>query len=613
MNKRNNRKKLPKYWLGARRSSAIGYQPNYISGAQTSSTPGEDVNSETRAINANIIPGALNSLVQTAQPGIQTLSSVTPVTTALSGVQAINNAGGVSQLINRGFTPTVGGALNEAGLPTEIGLTKTSNVLNTAGKVAGILGTAYGAYNVGSQLAHMGDHRSAGDMERTMARNIETTGEGNQYETRGGVDLANELRYEHANRTAKQVNLTTSLAGLGFSAGSLTGNPLIAGIAAAGGLGVGGLLSLFGIGNNDDEIERLVSKTNEAYSSWGKQNEEEARNKDIKQRFSRSVHGANGLRPVYTPLGLKNGKQNAWLSHGETIVRPDGRSFTIPGKPDKKDTVPAKINSSDAILSNNGGSQYYQATGDLEGALAIDDNYRTMKKYCKGKLPFFKRGKLPRFEGGNPWLEYGLTQLPHLATMASNWEDYNRAKYADVSAPSTFVPRSNVGLNALAQLKFNANTYKNDALNAYRQAQWQANRMTNLGAGGKAALRNANFQSYLKSLSDINTKANEMNNQYLAQWANAKNADEAAQQQLRIQDNNNIVTRRQAANAAKEASMAQYKKNVLTAAGSAIGDIMKVYQYNRALGLQDKQLNLFGRSLNLDELRLLNQLRRPEV
>jgi len=79
-----------------------------------------------------------------------------PAGTALKGVDAINSAGGVSSILKNGGTPTVGGALNEAGLPTEIGATtgKASTVVNGLSKLASVVGIGMGAGAVYNSFAH---------------------------------------------------------------------------------------------------------------------------------------------------------------------------------------------------------------------------------------------------------------------------------------------------------------------------------------------------------------------------------------------------------------------------------------------------------------------------
>ena len=130
---------------------------------------------------------------------MEMIKNITTVPASITGANAINSAGGITSLLSKGATPTVGGTLNEAGLPTEIGVISPNagkHVLNTAGKVAGAIGAAYGAYNIGSDIANAGSHRSISDMRNTMATKTYTTAGGNQYIAHSGPNISAELDYE---------------------------------------------------------------------------------------------------------------------------------------------------------------------------------------------------------------------------------------------------------------------------------------------------------------------------------------------------------------------------------------------------------------------------------
>ena len=63
--KKKNKKKLPGYWLGTRKPTSLGYQPNYgIGNAQFTSVEGEDLTPEANAARRNIIPSALGKISQ---------------------------------------------------------------------------------------------------------------------------------------------------------------------------------------------------------------------------------------------------------------------------------------------------------------------------------------------------------------------------------------------------------------------------------------------------------------------------------------------------------------------------------------------------------------------
>ena len=61
--KKNRKKKLPRYWLGTRMPTSLGYQPNQgIGNVSYSTTRGENFMPEANAETANILPSAINRL-----------------------------------------------------------------------------------------------------------------------------------------------------------------------------------------------------------------------------------------------------------------------------------------------------------------------------------------------------------------------------------------------------------------------------------------------------------------------------------------------------------------------------------------------------------------------
>ena len=60
---KKNKKKLPRYWLGTRKPTSIGYQPNKGIGDVSFSTQlGQDLSGEARAARQNIVPQTLSKL-----------------------------------------------------------------------------------------------------------------------------------------------------------------------------------------------------------------------------------------------------------------------------------------------------------------------------------------------------------------------------------------------------------------------------------------------------------------------------------------------------------------------------------------------------------------------
>jgi hypothetical protein len=157
-------------------------------------------------------------------------------------------------------------------------------------------------------------------------------------------------------------------------------------------------------------------------------------------------------------------------------------------------------------------------------------------------------------------------------------------------------------LNELAQLRFDPTQYLTDARRAYNQANFQANRMAGLGAGGQAILRNANYQNYLDSLGKIRIAQQDADNKYRAAHANALAEYGAREQEALINDNIRRFQWQQQQNAAKEGWMAQYEKNGLTALADLASDIMGVRQFNRSEDYQNDMLKLYNQQVENDKV-----------
>lgn len=221
------------------------------------------------------------------------------------------------------------------------------------------LGTAIGAYNMYNDIAGFGDHRSASDMLANVGRSHVTTDYGNQYTTYNGVNAGQELAYEKANARSKQLGFGMNAIGTGASIGSFFG-PIGTGIGAAAGLLLGGLGSLFGWGDNSEEIERLTRLTNDNIANYNRQGEAVARSKDVAAEFNdrqgvaTAAEGKNAFGPMTSKKGddintprfvFDISKPNnigvdipsSKLMPGETVVNKEDLSqwAVVPGKGNK--------------------------------------------------------------------------------------------------------------------------------------------------------------------------------------------------------------------------------------------------------------------------------------
>ena len=473
----------------------------------------------------------------------------------------------------------------------------TSNsqaALNAVGKAAGVLGTAYGLYNVGNDIFHANDTISQDQIANSAATNTITTAGGNTYTERGGIDSKGVMDYQRQMDTQKKVNLAIDTATLGATIGSFF-TPLGTAIGGGAGLALGAIADLLGFGESKEEAEQKIRDQEDVFAMQNRQSRAGALDKDTKAEFY--DRAADGKRPVWTPAGLIGKKATARVSNGEVVGNfEEGIATRIPGQKNNKDTKLAALKDGDFVISNKYGlSDYAAATGDYAGALNLQEMLMGMRN-SKG----YKCGKLPGFKFG--W-DSALSMLPHVMSFMTNQSQYNRAKNADTYAPDTYVDNAEgvKAVNELAQLRYDATPYYREAQRGLNQANWDARRQVGLGMGGRAIAQNANFNAYLNGLAKINATENEANTGYRTAYANALAQLGARNQEARINSNIHKYGWQQQANAAKENWMAQYLKNRDTSFLNGVAEWLKQGQYKDSLAAQNRMLNIYERQADLDE------------
>lgn len=615
MKKKNSKKKLPRYDIG--RPIARGYQRNMgIGAASFNSQRGDNsIAGEAAAMGQSQFAKAVGNFGRDVQYPLQALQNLktVPVFTSVSNAVAnsslqsfgnnVLNAGG-SKVGSLSNTISRIQDIGKAGQATNGAIqTGTRQVLNTAGKVAAGLGTAYGAYNVMNDIMHAGDTITTGQIANTRGTNTITTAGGNTYTEKTGADANAAMEYERQAKTAKQIGLGTDLMGLGASAGGLLGSVVpgvgtILGTIGGAGLGLvaGGIASLFGFGDNEDDVRNSLALVNDTTALENRQSEGLAKNQDTRDAFYGNA--ANGKMP-----GFRNGKANARVSNGEVIGNFEDGYFRVPGGKNNKDTIKTHLGKEDFVISNKHGlSDYAWLTGDIPGALAAQSYLQKT-----GQMNKYKNGRLPKFDDGTKgrWANVAFSMIPYGISGAQNLTQLLRAQNADIYAPDFYVenPEGAKAVNTLASLRFNADPYYREAQRGLNQANWDARRLVSLGTGGRAIMHNANYAQYLNGLKDITKMYNEANNAYAEKYANALANLGATNQGRRMQANAQRHQFLQQANAARENWMAQYRKNIDQNLLNAASEYMKWGQYNDALGIQNKMLNLYDRQAKTDELK----------
>lgn len=608
-----SKKKLPKFYLGTRKPTSLGYQPNYgIGTGQFTSVKGEDITPETRAMQQNIVPGALSKLAQHSSPALQMFQNTySPAAISAANAAAnaaLSNAGSNLSSSMMGISEISKAVNNVKNIGQSGAATAAKGAASTAGTALGVLGAAYGATDIGFQIANAGSHRTAADMRNTLTTNTYTTAGGNQYTEKGGVDIGAELAYERANTAAKQTNLIASSAGTGASIGGVIGT-VVPGIGnligtVGGGLiggAIGGVASLLGFGDNEEDILAEAKLTNDVSSMGNRQNRSEKESLDVYNSFygkgsDGTVGAAYGKRPVYSAFGPVSRKATARVSNGEVIGNfEDGYVSRVPGTPNNKDTKLAALRPSDFVISNKFGlSDYAATTGDIEGALNMQDIL--MKQY-KNK---YKNGKLPGFKLGLG--DYALSTIPHFYQFLDAAQQYNTDRNAPVVVPDINADYSGAKQIASQMIgdQESVRPYLDQSFRDYKQALWNMQRNPGLGLGGRLLGSTSLFKSKL---------AQDAKTRLAVEEANRAQRNAGRQLQANIDshevdiNNQNAWNRHQAwqqGAGAKYINEKTDRKGMLDAIGGGFADVFKMTQYDRAQDYKERLMKLYENQQWLD-------------
>ena len=238
---------------------------------------------------------------------------------------------------------------------------------------------------------------------------------------------------------------------------------------------------------------------------------------------------------------------------------------------------------------------------EINNAQSAFKQQMEMKKYKNGKLPGFDVGKRSYMMPGIS--DYLMNFVPHLYEFGVAKYMQDRYKNASTYVPDTYVQNNGSAnaINRMLSVKWDPTQALNDARKAYNQANWQANRMAGLGAGGQAILRNTNFLGYLDKVGDIRSKEQEINNNYTLAGLNKAIENYDKQQQLLTDEGIRRFGWQQQQNAAKEYGIDLKGKDKASAVGGAGHDLYGVMQMARSMGISNQLLDLYDRQVENDK------------
>ena len=671
MKKKKTNKRLPRYDLGTmKRGLPLGYQPTKGIGSTTFSVEqGQSIEPEVRAMQANRVPNMLNQASQSFQYPLASLQNyIQPTTTMLSATAANAAAANFGKGVlasggsNVGALNTTISNINKLGANNvlEGGKTVAKGSLGAAGIALNAIGAAYGGYGMYNDIANAGSHRTAADMQNTRSKSTYATAGGNTYDIYGNPNLNAELAYENEARKAKQTSFAINSIGTGASIGGLAGsiipglgNLLGTGIGAGVGALIGGLGSLFGFGDNEDEVREEMRNEADATARQNSMAQAVAKSRDLEAhaKYGKSPYGKmdgdkkHGRKSemLQGPEGYSFGKAQSMIAPNEGLYNTLTMDGNVAEGKGNGDTIPSSISPGDPtvvfsdklgfakianpiieeqnrlknIIANASGSSKQKQFQTMMAEKAMENNHQKLLALSEEqniarnnmKINKYKNGKLPGFELGLIG-EYALSALPHLGGLMENIIRQRRAENADTYAPNLYVDdaEGRAAVNQLANLRYDVTPYLRDAQRALNQQNWNVRRNVGLGLGGRAIAQNANFWAYLNNLANVYNAKNEADNKYLAMYADARAKLGAQNRQYKTVGINNQFQWEQQQNAMKEGWLDQVRKDKYTVASSLASDVMRENQYREAIALENKKLGLFNQQIGIDRIKALQGL-----
>lgn len=255
-----------------------------------------------------------------------------------------------------------------------------------------------------------------------------------------------EFQRELAEVRKSNTSNTLKAAGSGAAAGAAVGS-IIPGVGTAIGGVVGGALGaiggLFGGASRSRKARERLRQAEINAKVRNDFNRDDALTRAIREQNAREIGNpfastykyADG-KSSFTPFGWLDVVRNAKGSPGEWLVEPGVGAAKIPGshykngKPNTDDSVDINVRDTTAVLSNHGAAQYYEQTGDLNGALITDQIHRMNKKG-------YKNGKLPGFEGGRPIVDPITSIIPSVFGGIAGLYQYFDAHNQNIFSPNT--------------------------------------------------------------------------------------------------------------------------------------------------------------------------------
>lgn len=207
------------------------------------------------------------------------------------------------------------------------------------------------------------------------------------------------------------------------------------------------------------------------------------------------------------------------------------------------------------------------------------------------------------YDDGKDWsslINYGTTSLPYIFGLTTAMGQKNMYKKLPMHAESPYAINNyaNVALDKLASLKYDPYNPINAVKDAYRQQLYNINNAGGMSPGQRMIQQAKLNSTYQRNIADTYDKANEINNNYKAQYAQALLQEGARDAAARQQANQIQQERSREASAQKLRGIESANQGILNSLSGFAKNLYNNYQQFRSERYNDRLLDLYAKDID---------------
>lgn len=201
------------------------------------------------------------------------------------------------------------------------------------------------------------------------------------------------------------------------------------------------------------------------------------------------------------------------------------------------------------------------------------------------------------YDSGKDWIGHITTSIPYAFGLSTAMGQKNMYKSLPTNAESPYATNdyANIALDKLASLRYDPYNPINAIKDAYRQQLYNINNTGGVSPGQRMIQQAKLNSTYQRNIADTYSKANEVNNNYKATYAQALLQEGARDAAARQQANQVQQERAREANAQKLRGIESANQGILNSISGFTKNLFNNYQQYKSQQYNDKMLDLYAK------------------